>query len=225
MIRQDYFLRILEEFARRLARIAALRKDGRTQEAAVDLETEFKNLVGLTSKEVVERSPLEVIARIIQSAPSLEVADRLYCVVDLLREAGDLSQTGPRPADREIYYARALGFLLGSVGGTELSEVPRFVPTMEGLLGGVREEALPMPLRLAIMHYYERTGQFARGEDCLFRMLDEAPGDPRLIELGIGFYERLRLCAEETLVEGGLTRAEVESGLSEVRRTALPESS
>jgi hypothetical protein len=67
------------------------------------------------------------------------------------------------------------------------------------------------------MQYCERTGSFAKAEDAFFALLDVEPGNSRLIDFGIAFYQRLQSQSNEALVAGDLPRAEVEAGLGELR--------
>jgi hypothetical protein len=70
------------------------------------------------------------------------------------------------------------------------------------------------------MQHYERLGEFARAEDCLFAMLEFEPENRNLLEFGIGFYDRLRCRNDATLLAGNSPRVEVEAGLSELRHKA-----
>ena len=46
MIRRDYILRMIEEFAQALARIHSLKVSRRWGEAVADMDAEFKKLIG-----------------------------------------------------------------------------------------------------------------------------------------------------------------------------------
>lgn len=70
--------------------------------------------------------------------------------------------------------------------------------------------------QLNLISYYEKLGQFANGEDCLWKALDVAGNDPRILYRGVAFYENCRKQADPVLEEGNLPREEVNSGLEEL---------
>ena len=53
MIRRDFILRMIEEFAQALARINSFKRDGRWSEASETLDTEFKRLIGEGSSRTI----------------------------------------------------------------------------------------------------------------------------------------------------------------------------
>jgi hypothetical protein len=72
--------------------------------------------------------------------------------------------------------------------------------------------AAPMPRELLcrLVNYFEVRGDFARAEDTLFEWLES--GDPDAASEGRTFYERLAAMDDDSLAQGGLTRAEIDQG-------------
>ena len=54
MIRRDYIVRMIEEFAEALKRIRALKNDRQLGEASLLTEAEFKRITGLDSEALVK---------------------------------------------------------------------------------------------------------------------------------------------------------------------------
>ena len=77
-------------------------------------------------------------------------------------------------------------------------------------------------LEMDLVTYAERTQQFSKGEDSLFKVLDVLPGDPNVIKRGEAYYESLLKLDDATLTKGGLPRDEVESSLKDVRARKKP---
>jgi hypothetical protein len=73
------------------------------------------------------------------------------------------------------------------------------------------------------MQHYERIGEFAKAEDCLFGLVESSPRTPGLSELGLAFYSRLRNQTDASLIAGNLPRQELESGLAEFRKKTIYE--
>ena len=70
--------------------------------------------------------------------------------------------------------------------------------------------------QINLISYNEKLGRFADGEDCLWKALDVAGEDPRILERGVVFYETCRKQADPRLEEGNLPREEVEEGYEEI---------
>ena len=73
-----------------------------------------------------------------------------------------------------------------------LFECPEFVPRVDVFVSALRGLPLPTRTLALLMQYYERTGSFAKAEDAFFALLDVEPGNSRLIDFGIAFYQRLQ---------------------------------
>jgi hypothetical protein len=220
MMRHDYLLRMIAEFARALARITALRKNRQWTDANEAITDEFQQLLRLDAAAVVRLSPTELVARLVEAESTQVVREKTLFVVALLKEAGDAQdEHGPAEAAR-LYYLQGLRLLLGVMAQEDVFEWPEFVPTIEMLLAGLRGAPLPLEIEALLMQHYERSGQFDKAENALFALLEAAPNDPDLLSLGCGFYERLLTCNTTTLAAGNLPRAEVEAGLAELRQRA-----
>lgn len=71
--------------------------------------------------------------------------------------------------------------------------------------------------QINLISYNEKLGRYADGEDCLWKALDVAGDDPRILQRGVGFYETCRKQADKRLERGNLPRDEVEEGYEELR--------
>lgn len=68
-----------------------------------------------------------------------------------------------------------------------------------------------------LISYYEKLGRFADGEDCLWKALDVAGDEPRILHRGAAFYETCRKQADKRLEKGNLPREEVDDGYAELK--------
>jgi tetratricopeptide (TPR) repeat protein len=80
------------------------------------------------------------------------------------------------------------------------------------------EPALPVYVisQLNLISYHEKLGNFADAEDGLWKALDVAGKDPRILLRGLTFYETCRKQADPRLEAGNLPRSEVDAGLEEL---------
>jgi Family of unknown function (DUF6483) len=217
MIRSDYFLRMIEDFIQALARIDALKKRRRWEEADEVLDAEFRRLVGDGAQAVARRSETELLALLMQDGPTQLVRHKAFILTTLLKEAGDVAAARDQAEQSRECYLKALHLLLGTLGRGEVFECPEFVPGVEMLRAALTDVALPLRTQAMLMQHYERTGEFGRAEDALFAMLDTEPDNTGLLEFGLMFYRRLLSRSDAALADGNLSRAEVEQGLRDLQ--------
>jgi len=219
MIRSDYLVRMIEEFAEALRRIRALKNEQRHGEAALLTEEEFKRITGIDSEGLLKLSETELIARLIESNAAHGVREKMFFLTTLLKEAGDIAAAEGRTDDSRACYLKGLHLLLDSLARGDDFEQPEFVPKVD-LFVSTLDEIPPQTCAL-LMQHYERTGQFAKAEDALFTILDSDVSNDYALNFGIAFYERLLGHTDTQLEDGNLPRVEVEAGLKELRGRTL----
>jgi len=217
MIRRDYILRMMEEFIRMLSRINSLKRGQHWREASGVAEEEFRRLVGTDAVEAAGLSDTELLARLIKGEPTQAVCEKTLMLAALFKEVGDLASAQGRLEEGRSFYLRSLHLLLDTIARDEPLVCMDFVPGVDALVAALQDAPLPLETQARLMQHYEHLGEFAKAEDCLFAMVDLETRNPRLLEFGIEFYERLRCLGDATLVAGNLPRAEVEAGLAELK--------
>lgn len=222
MLRRDYILRMIEEFAKAIARIRALKKDQRLHEASSLTEEEFKRVSGLDSESVLRLSETELLATLIKTEPAHTVREKMLFLTTLLRETGDIAESEGRAEDSRECYLKGLHLLLDSLTQGEAGELPEFVPKVDQFVAALANSELPVATNALLMEHYERTGQFAKAEDALFAILDMEPGNSPAVDFGISFYERLQRQSDARLADGNLPRSEVDAGLKELCARKAP---
>lgn len=82
----------------------------------------------------------------------------------------------------------------------------------------IGEPVLPVYVtsQINLISYYEKAGQFADAEDCLFKALEVVGSHPQILLRGKAFYEECRTQADNRLESGNLPREEVEDGYKEI---------
>jgi hypothetical protein len=216
MIRRDYILRMIEEFFQVLARIKGLKQGQLWQEASGAVDEEFQRLIGAGAQAVGQLTETELLSRLIRGEPTQAVHEKTLMLTALLKEAGDVAAARGQSEESRSCYLKGLHLLLDALAQGEVSDYPDFVPRVEVFLAALAEAPLPLSTQARLMQHYERAGEFARAEDALFAMLDEAPDNPALAEFGIAFYQRLQGQSDAGLAAGNLPRAELEAGLAEL---------
>jgi hypothetical protein len=223
MIRRDYILRMIEEFMQVLSRLASLKRGQLWRDANDVLDTEFKRLVSAGAEAVSQMSETELLANLIKGEPTQAVHHKALLLTTLLKEAGDVAVAQNHVAKSRACYLKGLNLLLETMTREEAAAVPAFVPRIEGLVSALQESPLPLNTQARLMQHYERLGDFGKAEDALFAMLEADPNEARLLEFGIGFYQRLKNQSDASLSAGNLPREELDAGLAqlEARRAKL----
>jgi len=215
MIRRDYIVRMIQEFAEALARIRALKNDQQLKQAALLTNDEFRRLTGIDSDALLKLSETELLARLIETEPLHAVREKMFFLTTLLKEAGDIAATEDRLAESRACYLKGLHLLLDSLARGDAFEQPEFVPKVDLFVAALDE--VPTPTSALLMEHYERTGQFGKAEDALFAILDGDVDSDLALNFGISFYERLLGKSDAQLADGNLPRAEVEAGLQQLQ--------
>ena len=218
MIRRDYILRLVEQFLQALSRIQGFKKEQRWDDADVALDEEFQRLIKQGAEGVGALSLTELLSRLIEGEPTQAVQMKTFMLVTLLQQAGDLAIAQNQIELGKSHYLKGLHLLLHTLAGGDIQDYPEFVPKVEIFVAVLKIFELPIETLGTLMQHYERTGEFAKAEDALFDMLDQAGENVRILEFGIAFYERLLVLSDDALDVGSLPRLEVESSLTELRR-------
>jgi hypothetical protein len=181
------------------------------------VDDEFQKLLGTDVGTVAQLSDTELLARLIRGEPTQAVREKTVIVATLLKEAGDLARVDNRVEQGRTLHLKGLHLLLDVLAQEEPFEYPEFVPRIEGFVAALAETDLPVTTQVRLMQHYERVGDFAKAEDCLFAMLESGPHNAGLAEFGIAFYERLQRQTDASLAAGNLPRVELEASLAELR--------
>lgn len=218
MIRRDYILRMIEEFAHALRRIHGLKRGERWCEAGVALDEEFNKLAGAGAQAIARMSEVELFAAIVRGEATSAVRDKTLLLTALLHEAAEVAIKEGRVEEGRECHLKALHLLLDVLAREDVFEWPEFVPGIEAHVLALQDAPLPERTNALLMQHYERAGDYAKTEDAFHALLDADPGNPAVVEFGLAFYQRLAAQSDETLAAANLPRAEVEEGMAGLRR-------
>ena len=210
MLKNDYILRLIEQFVRVLERIIGLKERGALHEALEFLQAETRRIIGMDGAMLEMLSPDEI-------ARALASPDRIYVAARVVEEMRDI-----HAKDDEHVRATALGVRavrlyakLGGDRGTFLADDSR--KHAEGLAEQLATEALTDSERGDLLAAYEALGLYSLAEDTLFDMVEGA-SDPRTsVATGIDFYNRILSLPDAELEAGGLPRSEITDGMAALR--------
>jgi hypothetical protein len=216
MLRRDYILQMIEECIQALTQIRALRQDQRWEEARLAVDAQCEKLAAGGARNLARLSETELLARVAQNQPTQTVRARLFLIISLLQEAGEIAVAEGRMADAREIYLKALRLLLEVSAQDDPGGCPAFVPRVEALVQSLADAPLPADSQVLLMRHHESTGQWAKAEDTLFSILDSTANDPASLEFGEAFYQRMLRQSDTMLLAGNLPRAEAEEGWREL---------
>jgi tetratricopeptide (TPR) repeat protein len=216
MTYQDYILRHIQQAGRAWARIVRMIKDRQFETAQMVLDQAYRQLIGLAPESALERDPNDLIARLRFDEPPAAGRDKCLALVTLLRASGAIAAAqGDSAAAAEAYH-KALQVLLDTALRDPSLALPEHVPTVESLDAELAAHTLPVTTQQELLLYYEQAGVYAKAEDFLWAMLQAAPGDCAIINVGRALYTRLQQLSDATLIAGNLPREEVAGGLADL---------
>jgi hypothetical protein len=223
MMRRDYILNAIEEFAAVLAKIIGFTNAAEWENASATAAEAFQRLIGVDADEALRLSDTELFARLIEGEPTHVAESKFFMLASLFKATGDVLAGQDRMEEGRQYYLKGLDMLLDSLDRTAIGERPDFVPAVEALVLSLRDAPLPAKTQVMLMRHYERAGEFAKAQDALLTVAETEPPGAELLEFGSSFYQRLLNQSDDALAAGNLSRTEVEAGLAGFRaRMAVP---
>lgn len=218
MLRDDYVLRLMAQFARALAHVLGLSRRRDYPAALVAIDEALDQLLGLKLGAVLDLSEAQLLAALTLGGSAAEEGRaRAAFLAALLREAGAIHAAQDRLTEGYACRLKALHLLLALLLHDRDASLPPYAPPVAGLVADLGDYVLPVETNRLLMHYYEQVEAYDKAEDALFEALAVEPGNPDLLAAGLAFYDRLWQQDDEALVAGNLPRDEVESGRAELR--------
>lgn len=226
MFRNDYVMRLIEQFGSALGVLLGLKKQLRPQEAMELLGETYKRLFGLNPnliRALSERDMTDLLNR-----DGEATAEKMLILAGLMKEEADLCAMLERENEAYRLNLKALNLTLMAAGeqtAAEWLDIRGQVGELLSRLGGYE---LSVGTKELLWTYYDAAGRFADAEDVLFELLDhygdeksdDSTAYGRLLERAERFYERLLTLDADTLEAGRLPLEEVRDSLEEVRTRA-----
>lgn len=226
MFRNDYVMRLIEQFGNALGVLLGLKKQLRPQEAMELLGETYKRLFGLNPnliRALSERDMTDLLNR-----DGEATAEKMLILAGLMKEESDLCTILERDNEAYRLNLKALNLTLMAAGeqsAAEWLDVRGQIGELLTRLGGYE---LSVGTKQLLWTYYDTAGRFADAEDVLFELLDHYGDDKsedqsayeHLLEQADRFYERLLTLDADTLEAGRLPLEEVRDSLEEIRMRA-----
>jgi len=206
MVRKDYLLRVIEQFAAFLEKILFHKQAGDYAGAEQQIDATVKTLVGLDPEILYAMGTDQILSTIIGDA-KFDV-DLCLVIAELYNQKADVARAGN--AEKLEIECLEKSFLLYAEAIRHGCDNRSYRDRILALIASLRQHEVTHILRLKFMWYYEFCGLFAKAEDVLYELVES--GQESIKNIGMEFYRRLIDKEDVLLAVGNLPRNEVEEG-------------
>ncbi len=213
MIRDDYILRMIQQFAGFLAQLLSRMKTGEVEEAQQEILSASLNYLGLDFETLLGSSSEELLAFFASEDQSGK--SKCYIAAQLVFADARLCELQKRSSDAAGRYVKSLDLLLACFEHLDDAIRDEASDRIDEIVPRLRDIDHPVALIKKLMLFHEQLGRYSLAEDRLFDLVDL--GEEGTLELGKSFYERLMVKSDSDLEKGNLPRSEVCEGLEELK--------
>jgi len=218
MLQKDYIMRMVEQLARILARVAFNKNLKQYAQALMELDKAMKQLIGLDSK-LIDSLTDDGILALIKFESSMD-AEKGIIWAELMREKAEVIELRKGFNESFNYYLRALRFYIEALLANELLQSNQYFQRINFIVEKLKLYEIPNHLKYKLFIYYELSGSFSKAEDLLFELINI--GYPNIYSEGESFLKRLLEKTDNELSQGNLPREEVEDALLELKKIYQP---
>jgi hypothetical protein len=215
MVRKDYLLRVIEQFAAFLEKILFLKKAGDYTGAEAQVDATVRVLLGM-EPEALDSMSVEDILKDPVGGKKFDV-DICLVIAELYNQKADLAAKNLSGPTRFGYLEKSFRLYSEAIRHGASREIYR--DRMLAIADALRHAETANALKLELMWFYELCGLYAKAEDTLFELVDSAR--PGMRNVGMEFYRRLMDKEDVLLAIGNLPREEVVEGYT--RFSEMPE--
>lgn len=219
MVERDYILRLIKQMTDALAIVFRLERGGDPHEALRVVDQTYQQLLGLDAATISSLPPDALLALIRSSGAGYQgqraIAERLTVLANLLQAEGDIYETMEQADNSATRRLKALDIQLAILTGEDPTS-ERAASSVATLLERLDEYELPPRTKQLLWQHFEQMGDFARAENWMYELLEDAHAPAGVLEQALEFYRRLLEQSDADLILGNLPRAEVETGLAQL---------
>lgn len=208
MIKNDYIMRLIEQFARVISRLMGMKDVHAYQEALRLLRDESRRLVGVDGT-MLELLDLPSLRRTLHSPERMVIAGR---ILEEMTDIQRLDDENARATANSIKAVALFTDVLRSDPDVLDGDIMRRAHTIVNTLG---ESDLTWDDSFVLFGVYESLGLYDRAEDSLWTLGESGFDRDRVVEAGLDFYDRLLKLDDTALIAGNLPREEVIDGREE----------
>lgn len=209
MIQRDYILRMLDTFAKVLAKALLLKEQKFFDDAAKELDHAGKVVFG-NDYPIIKNFSEDDLLKLLTSNQGVD-RERCKALARIFKAEGELLESkGLEPSAR---YRQALVLNIEIVN-QDSNDSELLMEDIAWLLNKINLHELPVSFRRRLFSYYETIGRYDKAENILHDLIITDNQEAK--DAGVLFYSRLMKISDNELLRGGLSREEVTEAMNEL---------
>ncbi len=217
MLRNDYLMRLIEQYIRAIALIKSLKMAKNHKKALTVVQDTVMQIFGVDAK-FIDTIPEEDLLLLLEIDGKID-PDRAVMLAGLQRITAEIYEEQDELDAAYFAYLKSLTLYLEVFIQEGDTLFPGYISEIEPLISKLEDYDLPWPVKKRLWRYYEKTGKYSKAEDMLYELMEDKEPETEILHQGIDFYERLLFKDDLSLNRGNLPREEVEEGLAKLRIT------
>jgi hypothetical protein len=211
-VQQDYMLRMIQELGGFVRGLLQLRRGGRSEQAIVQIQDAIGRFSGLNASLVHVISEDDLV-QLLRARGGVD-PDRAWALAELLREEALAYDELGNEAEATPRFMKSLRLYLEVLDTIE--EMPELlsVDGLEQVIDHVSDLPLTGATRRRLVDYLVETNRYDQSENVVLWSIDEDRATLESAADAVEFYDRIRRLSPDQLEAGGLSRDEVETGLT-----------
>lgn len=212
MLENDYIMRLIEQFTMVLEKILFKKERRQYQEARIDIDQAFTELLGL-DREAVRLLSLGGLLTILTLNGQLDI-ERCRIAAALLREEGEVLELEQGKGAGFASFRKAICLYIELFRQQDDRYAEEAEQNIRLILPRLEQYELPDEVYKYLIEYYMLKESYSRAEAMLLRLLES--NTPDSYDYGQRFYQELLSRSDEELQHGHLPREAIEEGLKEL---------
>ncbi|MHB1652933.1 MAG: DUF6483 family protein [Desulfitobacteriaceae bacterium] len=210
MFRNDYIMKMIQEFSIALAKILGLKAENKIEESQQVLTEALRYFTGM-SKEAIEKLSDKDLINLVSGGKEFNI-EKCSMLGELLKQQADIYMFEDDISRANNLYLKSFNILVQVIMMGNSLHLARYSKKVKDLMERIGQFEVPHESKQLLLQYYELTGNYAKAEDILFELLGSTNDKNVLLDQGISFYERLTEKNHKELEEGNLPINEVLEG-------------
>ena len=212
MIRSDYIMRLIEQFAQALAKI--LFKKENNEQVIIKLDDLSQQYLGIDIQMLNSMTSDEILSLFTVNGDLYFV--KCFMAAELFRKECEANELIGASYDSNFdnYLKSFLLYFESIFNNYELQNADVF-SSIQKIIKIIGKYKLPASVKFKIFLFYELSNDFAAAENMLYELVDDKYD--QILKEGIAFYQRLLAKNDEDLEKGNLPRDEILEGLRTFR--------
>lgn len=211
MYQQDFILRMIRQFTQVILQLAGLRQSGKLAAAEILLQETYLDLFGLTSTLLFHLPEDELIRRVCLGDD--DDPKRIRMLAELLKVEGDLHADQARDFDAHHRWLKSLALFIHAWRLAPEEAAAEIFESIHRLDESLQTTGLSGETQADLFFYYQESNHLDRALASLQTFSHRSSNPLQARSLAEAFCQDLLLKTDEELVQGGVTRQQVETAL------------